>query len=91
MARDGKDYAKTGVGLLAKILGWSTIGIIIIIIAVVMTTVLVLQHKKDEEEQQNASGDYTVNGGTVQNPRSDYAQNEVPKEFKKLYKNYRFI
>lgn len=87
MARDGKDYAKTGIGLLAKILGWSTIGIIIIIIAVVMTIVLVLSHKKDEEEQQNDSGDYTVNGGTVQNPRSDYAQNEVPKEFKKLYKN----
>ncbi|WP_233435574.1 CHAP domain-containing protein [Staphylococcus cohnii] len=87
MARDGKDYAKTGIGLLAKILGWSTIGVIIIIIAVVMTIVLVLSHKKDEEEQQNDSGDYTVNGGTVQNPRSDYAQNEVPKEFKKLYKN----
>ncbi|RIL91055.1 CHAP domain-containing protein [Staphylococcus cohnii] len=52
-----------------------------------MTIVLVLSHKKDEEEQQNDSGDYTVNGGTVQNPRSDYAQNEVPKEFKKLYKN----
>ena len=86
MARDGKDYAKTGVGLLAKILGWSTLGIILLLIIVVMSVALLLGGKK-EEEQQNASGDYTVNGGTVQNPRSDYAQNEVPKEFKKLYKN----
>lgn len=86
MAKDGKDYAKTGVGLLAKILGWSTLGIILLIIVAVMTIGLLLG-KKEEEEKENTSDDYTVNGGTVQNPRSDYAQNEVPKEFKKLYKN----
>jgi surface antigen len=87
MAKDGKDYAKTGIGLLAKILGWSTLGIIILVVIAVVTIVLVLGHKKDEEDKDNASGDYTINGGTVQNPRSEYAQNEVPKEFKKLYKN----
>lgn len=89
MANDGKDYAKKGVGLLAKIFGFSTIIIGVLVIAAVVTVTLLLGGKKEEQEKEasNSTDDYTVNGGTVQNPKSDYAQNEVPEEFKKLYKN----
>ncbi|MBF0747450.1 hypothetical protein IR073_07335, partial [Gemella sp. 19428wG2_WT2a] len=45
-----------------------------------------VQWQKKAEEEQEKSDEYSVNGGTVQNPRSEYAQNEVPKEFEKLYK-----
>lgn len=86
MAKDSKDYAKTGIGLLTKLLGWSTLGIIMLVIIVVVCATLVVGHKKEDESQDSSSDDYTVNGGTVQNPRSQYAENEVPQEFKKLYK-----
>lgn len=88
MANDGKKYAQQGVGILAKFIGWSTLIIVILIILIVIMAGVLLSGKKEEEEEQsNANSDYTINGGTVQNPRSNYAENEVPKEFKKLYKN----
>ncbi|WP_436870419.1 CHAP domain-containing protein [Staphylococcus shinii] len=87
MSSNNRDYAQKGVGILAKIFGWSTILIIGLVVIAVATICLLLGGKKQEEEQSNATDNYTINGGTVQNPRSNYAQNEVPKEFKKIYKN----
>lgn len=87
MANSNSEYAKKGVGFLAKIFGWSSIILIGLVVIAVATICLLLAGKQQEEEQSNATDDYTINGGTVQNPRSDYAQNEVPKEFKKIYQN----
>lgn len=42
---------------------------------------------QEEIERQETLQQYTINGGAVQNPKSDYAENEVPEEFEDLYKN----
>lgn len=86
----GKDVAKTGGWLTVKLVGGVTAGIFIIVILAITLVLGTLLGQKEEEDKEMASssGDgYTVNGGTVQNPRSNYAENEVPKEFEKLYKS----
>ena len=89
MARDGKDLAKTGGLLTAKAIGGIASIVLIIIIIIISLIAGVFSGQKEEEDRKKAemnSDSYTVNGGRVQNPRSEYAQNEVPKEFEKLYK-----
>ncbi|MEB7678019.1 CHAP domain-containing protein [Staphylococcus saprophyticus] len=91
MASDnkGKDLAKHGSLLTAKFLGLTTSIIVILVIIIIVFLVAIMSSHHEEEEkkkEESTSGEYTVNGGTVQNPKSDYAQNEVPKEFEKLYK-----
>lgn len=87
---EGKDVAKTGGWLTFKLVGGVAGGILVIVILAITLVMGTLLGQKDEEDKEKASssGDgYTVNGGTVQNPRSNYAENEVPKEFEKLYKS----
>lgn len=89
MARDGKELAKTGGLLTAKAIGGIASIVLIIIIIIISLIAGVFSGQKEEEDRKKAemnSDSYTVNGGRVQNPRSEYAQNEVPKEFEKLYK-----
>ncbi|WP_198550151.1 CHAP domain-containing protein [Macrococcoides caseolyticum] len=57
-------------------------------IAVLLGNMLESQKEKEDKEKasQNISG-YTINGGVINNPRSNYKDNELPKEFKILYEN----
>lgn len=85
----GKELAKKGSLLSAKLIGFTAtfVVLLVIITAVFMITIMNSHHEKvEKEKEESSSGEYSINGGTVQNPKSDYAQNEVPKEFKKLYK-----
>lgn len=79
---------KTGSSLLIKYFGITTIGIFLIIIILGVFLGLTMEHeKKEQEERENAtSSEYTINGGVINNPRSNYADNEIPLEFKELYK-----
>lgn len=90
MAMDNKDIAKTGGFLTAKAIGGIASLILVIIIIIITLIAGVLSGEKEEEDRKNAemSADgYTINGGVVNNPRSNYAENEVPQEFEKLYKS----
>ncbi len=58
-------------------------------IAVLLGSMLGTQKEeqdKAKESQIDMSG-YTINGGVINNPRSSYKDNELPKEFKTLYEN----
>ncbi|EQA7703431.1 lytic transglycosylase domain-containing protein [Staphylococcus aureus] len=70
------------------LVGNKTKAIVAISIVLIFLFVLIVgSMAKKAEEEQEKSDEYSVNGGTVQNPRSEYADNEVPKEFKSLYEN----
>ena len=45
------------------------------------------EYGQKEIERQEELSQHNIMGGTVQNPRSNYADNEVPEEFKELYEN----
>lgn len=65
MARDGKDYAKTGIGLLAKFLGGGTLLAIFGIILVVVIVVVLLGGKDEEENDYSVNGSCDVKGGEL--------------------------
>lgn len=90
MAMDNKEIAKTGGFLTFKAIGGIASLILVIIIIIITLIAGVLSGEKEEEDKKNAemsTDGYTVNGGIVNNPRSNYAENEVPQEFEKLYKS----
>ncbi|WP_368909182.1 CHAP domain-containing protein [Staphylococcus epidermidis] len=65
MARDGKDYAKTGVGLLAKFLGCGTLLAVFGIIIVVVIVAVLLGGKDEEENSYSVNGSCDVKGGEI--------------------------
>ncbi|MBK3975973.1 glucosaminidase domain-containing protein, partial [Staphylococcus aureus] len=65
MARDGKDYAKTGVGLLAKFLGCGTLLMIVGVILLVVMVGTILGGKKEQESDYSTNGSCSIKGGDL--------------------------
>lgn len=58
----------------------------IIIIAFIGMMLLTLMLGQEQDVREHNVSEYSVNGGQVQNPLTEYATNEVPKEFEETYK-----
>ena len=65
MARDGKDYAKQGTGLLAKFLGCGTLLMIIGVILIIVMVATILGGKKDQESDYSTNGSCSIKGGDI--------------------------
>lgn len=72
--------AVAGVG--AKVMIPVILGIGIIFFGMMFLIIIMGQNQDVEEINQD---DYSINGGQVDNPRSDYAVNEIPEEFQDIY------
>lgn len=75
-----------------KILAWVFLGLFLLFMVIIFTIAgqmmeAVNEFGNKEIERQEMLSEHNIAGGTVQNPRSNYADNEVPKEFKELYEN----
>lgn len=58
---------------------------LVIIVFIGMMLLIIMLGQEQDVREHNIS-EYSVNGGQVQNPLSEYAVNEVPKEFEGTYK-----
>lgn len=58
----------------------------VIIIAFIGMMLLTLMLGQEQDVREHNVSEYSVNGGQVQNPLTEYATNEVPKEFEETYK-----
>lgn len=65
MARDGNDYAKAGVGLLAKFLGCGTLLVFFSIITVIIIVTVLLGGQNEEENDYSVNGSCDVKGGDL--------------------------
>lgn len=75
-----------------KILAWVFLGLFLLFAVAIFTIAgqmmeVVNEYGQKEIERQEELSQHNIMGGTVQNPRSNYADNEVPEEFKELYEN----
>ena len=75
-----------------KILAWVFLGLFLLFAIAIFTIAgqmmeAVNEYGQKEIERQEELSQHNIMGGTVQNPRSNYADNEVPEEFKELYEN----
>lgn len=75
-----------------KIIAWIFLGFFLLFAVIILTIgaqmmEAVNEFGQKEIERQEMLSEHNIAGGTVQNPKSDYADNEVPEEFKELYEN----